>query len=421
MDASAQRSLSRTNEADVPPELPELTERYQQDLAALAAAPAAQLRARLVALLRRRDTIKQQLEAGADDAASLLEIASLDTSLKALAPQIERAIGVAGIRELKAAGEQDGAGWWWSLDQHLPGSSVVHKTVTAIAFTGSVSLVTEIARRFFAEGPDVAGVFYTLVQAALALTAGAALIGSSGGYLETRLDAWGIRRARHPILKSALAIAVLGIVLAALGALPLVASQYNEAGVARAGEGQVTRAIRHFRKALSLNPDFAQAHYNLGRVYEGILERNSALGEYQKAIQADPGLYLAYNSLARLYIVQGQDLASALDRVDRALELLASDEGTPSEQAADVRLALYKNRGWANFALGNTAQARADLQEALSIDAERASVHCLLAQVIEKEGGAADGEWSRCLGYSTGATDVERVWLAMAQDRLVRP
>jgi tetratricopeptide (TPR) repeat protein len=416
------RSTSARRQEHVTAEVGDLLKQYRDALDALAGARPPGLQAKLAAALRTRDAIKARLDNEfSEGAGDILELSILDKKLKGLAPAIERHIGVRGIRSLQSVGTETESRWWWKLDEELNQTQIVWTTVTAVAFTGAVSLVTEIARRFFADGPDFAGVFYTLIQASLALLAGSTLISLGSSPVERFLDSKGVRRGRHPMIKAGLACLALAIVFAGLRALPSVASWYNDRGAAAFADGQISGAIQRFKTALSLNPDFAQAHYNLGRAYESVLSHDSALSEYQKAVQAQPAFYVAYNSLARLYILDKQDPANALDRIDRGLALIAaSDAKTPADQIQQVRLALYKNRGWANLQLGNYAQARADLQEALAIEEERASVHCLLAQINEKVGIKGLAEWSLCIGYSHDAIDVEPAWLATAQDRLAQ-
>lgn len=408
------------------PPLKSLVDQYRSDLELVDRALDGQLPEALLAALRTRDAIARQLESnGSDSAHEMLTLSRLDEALRALAPRIESAIGVSALKQLSSVVASPDRGWWWTLDQYLPRAPFAWTVATALLFTTALSLITEIARRFFAEGPDFTGALYTLVQAALALVAGGTLLGAGGNPLEAVLDAKGIRRRAHPRFKTVLAALVMLLALAGYLLLPFVAKQYNAAGVKRAAEGNLSRAIQDFKRALSLSPDFSQAHYSLGRAYEAVLEYDNAASEYQKAIEIERDLYLAYNSLARLYIVQKEDTSSALGLIDRALDMTADDGRQSTAGVTQARFALLKNRGWANVQSGNYAQARIDLAEAQTLEPQRASVHCLLAQVEEKQGVADSHEWDLCLGYSFGATDVEPVWLATAQDRLaareVRP
>ncbi len=403
--------------------LRELIRLYGVRLDAAAQASRETLPSALIATLRTRDGIARHLESEACDAIDdIAELSRLDDRFRSLAPQVEAAMGVEALKKLRSATAGKSQGWWWKLDEHLPGAWWIWTALTALLFTAAVSLITEIARRFFAEGPDILGALYTLVQAGLALVAGSTLVGAGGRGLERALDSKGIRRRWHARIKTAFAAVIMCVALGGVLLLPKVAIAYMAAGVSRALEGNFSRAIQDFKRALSLTPDFSEAHYNLGRAYEAVLEYDDAAKEYQKAFQIERAFYPAYNSLARLYLVQNKDASNALGLIDQALDLTAVDTIRPKDQVARARFALFKNRGWANLQNGNYAQARVDLAEAQDLASKGASSgaspHCLLAQINEKQRIAAAEEWYLCLRYSSGASDVEPIWRSMAQDRL---
>ena len=51
-----------------------------------------------------------------------------------------------------------------------------------------------------------------------------------------------------------------------------------------AGRGQVDEAIAHYRKALEINPDYVEAHYNLGNALAGRGQVDEAIAHFQKAL-----------------------------------------------------------------------------------------------------------------------------------------
>lgn len=392
---------------------------YSRALAMLDTEGVPDLPLNLIATLRLRDEIAAHLETDRRvSAREVVALAELDRTLKSLAVRVERTLGVAALKDLSATASRKRDAWWWNLDRSLPRPLFVWTALTALCFTATVSLLAEVARRFFAEGPDFAGALYTLVQALLALAAGGTLVSAGSERLEGLLDSIRVRRRNHGRIQAMFALSTTLVALAGYWSLPLVARSYNDSGVKHTNAGDYSLAIQDFRRALSLSPDFPQAHYSLGRAHESVLEFDSAAREYQKAIEIDRQLYLAYNSLARLYIVHKNDPASALGLIDRALELQPGE--TSSESAATQgRFALLKNRGWANLQLGNLIQARVDLASAEQVIPNRAATSCLLAQVEEKQRSVKDSAyWDRCLGRSFGATDVEPAWISTAQDRL---
>jgi tetratricopeptide (TPR) repeat protein len=203
-------------------------------------------------------------------------------------------------------------------------------------------------------------------------------------------------------------LAVFGIYFS----LPALARLYNSSAIRFQQTGDLTAAIRGYQRASSLDPDYAAARYNLATAYEDVVEFDKAIDEYQKALIADPKFYAAHNNLARLYLVGRKEYASALNILNMALALKPSDP--------HIRYSLYKNRGWAHFALGLYDLAEEDLTESVRSRNDGAAAHCLLAQVLEakKTPDSAIKEWERCLAYAPGNEDVESIWLSVAQERL---
>ena len=59
-------------------------------------------------------------------------------------------------------------------------------------------------------------------------------------------------------------------------------------------------SIAAFEQASKINPTFAQAHFELGRVYVQLDEIAKARPELEKAIELEPDYYEAYYLLGRL-------------------------------------------------------------------------------------------------------------------------
>lgn len=389
------------------------------DALALCDGQGAELVGRLVATLKARDqlaeavTRQQGLEVG-----SVQSIAKLDAGLRRLAIRVEHIIGLPGMRVAAVAvAPTHDAGWWWDVDVLLPRPQLRWDMVAGVLLAGAIALVAEIIRRLFAEGPDLVGAAYIVVQAGVALVAGGALLERSNGLFQSWLDAHGVRRFWHPWCRVALAALTLLLAIVGFRLLPSVAQSYTNTGTARYSEGRINAAIRDYRRALSLHPDFAEVHYALGRAYEKVIDYERAIGAYQRALELQPDMYLAANGLARLYLMHKDNPTAALALIDSALTQAASTSTQPAADVARATLALFKNRGWANLKAGHLRQARLDLLEGLYIDADRASLHCLLAQLDETEGEADSPEWHLCLSGSV-QDDVESTWRAMAQDRL---
>jgi DNA-binding winged helix-turn-helix (wHTH) protein/Flp pilus assembly protein TadD len=217
----------------------------------------------------------------------------------------------------------------------------------------------------------------------------------------------------HPRLLGAgtAALAAVVLILGFTSFLPGLARYYNNRGVMRQQNGDIRGAIGEYEWALRFSSAYADARYNLGDAYEEIPDYDKAVEQYQRAVDADPKFYPAYNNLSRLYIMRQRDYAAALRLLDRAIGL------QPHEPS--VQYTLYKNYGWANLELGHLGQAEQNLRFAARVDPLRGSAHCLLAKVIDRRGGTKDAlqEWESCLAYSN-QLEVEPDWRNEAQENL---
>ena len=88
----------------------------------------------------------------------------------------------------------------------------------------------------------------------------------------------------------------------------------NDRGLEHYLASRLPQAVSDFTKALELDPNFAETHYNLGSLYEDLRDFDKARAEYRVAILG--GLAAAYNNLARLYILD-KDYAAAVDLLGR--------------------------------------------------------------------------------------------------------
>jgi tetratricopeptide (TPR) repeat protein len=71
------------------------------------------------------------------------------------------------------------------------------------------------------------------------------------------------------------------------------------------GTGDTERALRFFKDALALQPDYAAAHYQFGRALERLGRRRPALSRYSLAIIADPRHAEAHRALGQGLAAEG--------------------------------------------------------------------------------------------------------------------
>lgn len=371
----------------------------------------------VVAALVARDTVARAIAVDQTGADSLLhQVSELDQRLKASALRIKSLVGVATLANWREAVQPQASAWWWSLDALAPDPrpSAVWSILAALFITISISLTAEISQRFLSVGADFVSVFSTVSQAALTLLAGSTFTAVGQQAIERILNNLHIAPRRHAYWKVGFAGGLLLAVLVLRFSLPVIARMYNDAGMYwQNKERQLNSAIDSYRRAVSLYPDYAEAHYNLAVAYEEVEQYDKAIAEYQTVILQDAASYIAQNNLARLYMLRRSDFASALALLNEAIARKPADPG--------VQYTLYKNRGWANLGLGYPLLAGDDLNEALAIRKDGAAAYCLMGQTLEKTGDrkAALDAYENCVAYA--ANDpyaLEPSWLNLARERL---
>jgi Flp pilus assembly protein TadD len=81
---------------------------------------------------------------------------------------------------------------------------------------------------------------------------------------------------------------------------------HNNLGVVLARAGDGAGAFRHLSAAISINPDYAAAHNNLGNVFLDHLHNSGrAIACFREALRLDPGFSGARFNLGRALLVAG--------------------------------------------------------------------------------------------------------------------
>jgi protein O-GlcNAc transferase len=76
-------------------------------------------------------------------------------------------------------------------------------------------------------------------------------------------------------------------------------------------EGQLDKAIVHYKKCLQLNPNFADAYYNLGTIFQDTKRNDEAISYYQQALRINPSDADVYYNLGLIF--------QEKDRLDEAM------------------------------------------------------------------------------------------------------
>jgi serine/threonine protein kinase len=171
-------------------------------------------------------------------------------------------------------------------------------------------------------------------------------------------------------------------------------------------------ALKHFQQAVQLNPNTYPPYLNLGSHYEDRGDDAKAISTYRKAVEvSSKSATEPLNNLARLLILTGR-YAEAKQLLEQALSLKVNE--------SDFSRAIsIKNLGWVLLQQKNYDAAQKTLNQAIALESQIASTHCLLAQVLEARKRFANAEWRSCLSIQSEDTANSEyfLWRRMALDR----
>jgi len=185
------------------------------------------------------------------------------------------------------------------------------------------------------------------------------------------------------------------------------ARPHNNLGVALAEQGRTREAIRHYAKALRINPGYEESYFNLGNALQVQGKTAEAIDAYLMALRIEPANAKAHINLGNALHKHGRT-AIASDHFFEALRLdpenkeahtglgiALQGQGEIEASIAHYYQALrtdhnYKeahhNLGVALDALGRTAEAIYHFSEALRIDPDNAATHTELGLALKRKG-----------------------------------
>ncbi|NER22017.1 MAG: tetratricopeptide repeat protein [Symploca sp. SIO1C2] len=371
----------------------------------------------ILCVLMARDAVQEALttvEISHRQEEELMLLLQLDSRLKQQAGTIT---GVVSLADWRASFYPPPNAWWWFLEaptHRLDNLDWLWNGCTVASLTGSLSLVVDISSRFISGGLNIFGSFAVISQSVLMLlTTGGVLTETGRRGIEEMLSKFGIKKYLWQEVKLGLSVLLLLSLMGFRAFLPQISACFNHWGLNNYLSGKWSTAQSDYKLALALDPDNAEAHYNLGRLYEDLDQLNQAKTQYQLAAQGD--LDAGYNALARLSI-KNKKYSEAVSLLYRGLELV-------SEEDKETKYALQKNLGWAHLEQKRYDDAKNRLEEAISLDnteSPQASAHCLLAQVLEEKDSpkSALTAWENCLRYASQLYPEEYDWIEQARQRV---
>ncbi len=102
---------------------------------------------------------------------------------------------------------------------------------------------------------------------------------------------------------------------------------HNNLGVALGSLGKIPEAIKHYERAVQLQPDFAEAYYNLGNELVNMGRPQEAIDNYIRALRFNPDFIEAYVNLASAYTKTHQS-TEAIAAAQKALSIARSKNQT---------------------------------------------------------------------------------------------
>lgn len=135
---------------------------------------------------------------------------------------------------------------------------------------------------------------------------------------------------------------------------PTSPKAWNNMGDIYAGKGDYQSAIRAFQRAIELRPNYVDAHHNIGVTYLQMKEFDKAIEWFEKALAIHP-IAQTYNDLGVAYYYKG-DVIKAEESFRKAIEL-GPNQGMP-----------YHSLGILFYTQGMVEKARQSWERALELD-----------------------------------------------------
>ncbi len=95
------------------------------------------------------------------------------------------------------------------------------------------------------------------------------------------------------------------------------AKEHVELGVQYLEERKSDEALRELRRAIELDPNYADAHFHLGTLYHALRAYTSAIKEYEEVLRIDPSYPMIHTALANVHYERGLRTWGKAIKLDR--------------------------------------------------------------------------------------------------------
>ena len=152
---------------------------------------------------------------------------------------------------------------------------------------------------------------------------------------------------------------------------------FNILGLAEEGLRQFSASISHYKTAITIRPDYSDAHYNLGNVFHEVGDLDAAIASYQRALEIDRDCD-TYLNLGNALRERG-DLPAAIDNYHLALQI--------NPEYVDA----YNNLGEALKEQGKYMAAIANFKHGLELAPEHSTLNAALGLALMSLGNLEEG------------------------------
>ncbi len=143
---------------------------------------------------------------------------------------------------------------------------------------------------------------------------------------------------------------------------------------------KITKAMEEYQNAVTADPKFALAYYNLGVVLRELGKTDDAIVAFQGAIWIDPDFADAYTSLGNALKRQGRDKEGEAQKTKAWEKRLATLRDNPEDASA------HHYYGLALLDDGKLPEAVDELQKAIELNPDNVTTHYDLAKALRTSG-----------------------------------